>query len=255
SPFNLTLSAHHDQNTNTGLVNVTLPEVVFNMTPQTPFQKKNPVGQSKWFEKITVGYTFQALNKISFVDSTLDLNNLSFQDFSNGMIHKVPVSASYNVLRFINLNFNANYNEYWLTRRDFKYFDALENNMDTVTKHGFFAARDFGASASMSTRIYGMKMFKKGSLRGIRHVLTPSVSYNYRPDFGETPFQYSYSTFLDTTNESVKLSPYEQGVYGYPALGEQGNIAFSLNNNLQVKVRDSKDSTTGYKNVTLIDGL
>ena len=100
-----------------------------------------------------------------------------------------------------------------------------------------------------------MKLFKKGRLRGIRHVITPNVGLSYHPDFGASPFNYYYRTHLDSTQNLYYASPYAASIIGTPPLGRSGAVNFGLNNNLQIKVKSSKDTVSGFKNVTLIDAF
>ena len=153
------------------------------------------------------------------------------------------------------MSFSVNYNEYWLTDKLYLNYNDAEKKLDSNETHGFYTARDFNAGLSFSTRIYGMKLFKHSSLRGIRHVLSPSVGLSYHPDFGASPFNYYYQTRLDTSQRLTYLSPYSTSIVGIPPLGKSGAVNFGLNNNLQIKVRSSKDTVSGYKNITLIDAL
>lgn len=258
-PYSLSIGLLHDQNTLTKLVNVTLPQLTFYVAQFNPLQRKSSVGSQKWFEKITMSYSLSALAKTSFYDTAFSLKTLSLNDFNAGIQHSVPISASYTALRFINVSFGVNYNEYWLTRKIFQYYNNNEGALDTVETRGFYTARDANATMQMSTRIYGVKMFKKGKIAGIRHVLTPNVGLNYTPDYGAAPFHYYYRTYTSATGALEYRSPYEGSVVGTPGLGQYGkynsSINFGLNNNLQLKTRTNKDSTGGTKNVTLIDAL
>ncbi len=258
-PYSLSVAARHSQNTQTRQVNVTLPEVNFNINQFTPLQNKKRIGTPRWYEKISVSYNLNALNMTTFYDSSFSFNSLSGDDFRYGVKHVIPISAAYNLLRFINLSFGVNYNEYWYTRQNFYRFNDVTNTLDTTTNKGFFTARDVNANFNMSTRIYGIKRFKKGKLAGIRHVLTPNVGMSYTPDFAAAPFSYYYQTRLSPGGEIQYLSPYQGGVIGEPGLGQRGNFAstinFGLNNNLQIKMRDPKDTVNGSRNITLIDGL
>lgn len=254
-PYTLTASALHSQNTISKEVNVTLPELSFFLNAQNPFQRHNPVGAARWYEKITVGYTMNALNKLTFYDTAFQLNQLQFNNLQNGMRHSVPISANYNLLRFITVSFNANYNEYWNTVTTKRSFNDSTHLIDTAFDRGFKASRDFNAGFTLNTQIYGMKLFKKGVIRGFRHTLRPSVGLNYRPDFAKSPFDYYYQARLDSTQRLSYLSPYELSIIGYPPQGRNGAVSFGLNNNLQMKVRNGKDTATGFKNIALLDRL
>jgi len=258
-PFSLTVAARHSQNTQTRLVDVYLPEISFYVSQFSPFQSKNRVGTPRWFEKISASYNFNAINQTSFYDSTFSLNTISLNDFRNGFRHSVPVSASYNVLRFINLSFGSTYTEYWLTNRMYRFYNSMEGRLDTVQSRGFYTARDFNATMQLTTRIYGLKMFRKGKVMGIRHVLTPNVGLNYTPDYAAAPFNYYYQTILDPNGTIVYLSPFEGSVMGIPGMNQYGDFAstinFGLNNNLQIKTRSRKDTVGTGRNITLIDAL
>ena len=253
-PFGLTISALHSQNTQNKQVTLTLPAMNFYVSQFNPFQRKTAVG-SHWYDKITTSYTVDVQNRTTFYDSTFNLGNLSLNSFQSGVHHSVPISAAYTVLRYINMSFNINYNEYWLTNKLYQQYNSLEGKMDSLNNTGFYTARDFNAGVSFSTRIYGMKLFKSGKLRGIRHVVTPTVAFNYHPDFGASPFNYYYRTRLDTSQYLSTLWPYASSPVGVPPLGKAANVNFGINNNLQIKVRSAKDTVSGYKNVTLIDGF
>ena len=257
TPFGLTISALHNQNTLNKQVNVTLPDINFHVTQINPFQNKRRVG-TRWYDKITASYTVDALNKTTFYDSTFNLAKLSLSNFQTGIHHSVPISASYTIFKYVNMSFSVNYNEYWFTEKLYRNYDVVNNVLDSNDQHGFYTARDFNAGVSFSTRIYGMKLFKHGGLRGIRHVLTPTVGLSYHPDFGAPPFNYYYRTRLDSFNnyqDYTYQSPYITSVIGYPAIGKAGLVNFGINNNLQIKIRSAKDTVTGFKNVTLIDAL
>ena len=253
-PFGLTLSALHSQNTATKQINVTLPAFNFHVTQFNPLQRKKSIG-THWYDKLTTSYTMDMLNRTTFYDSTFNPSNISLRDFHSGIHQNVPISASYTVLRFINMSFNVGYNEYWLNERETMAYNDAEKKIDTTDQYGFYTARDFSAGVSFSTRIYGMKMFKHGKLRGIRHVITPTFGLSYHPDFGAAPFNYYYKTRLDSTQTTTLLSPYATSIIGLPPSGRSGLINMGIGNNLQIKVRSSKDTVTGYKNVTIIDGF
>ena len=251
-PFSLAVSALHNQNTLDGLVNVTLPSIAFNVANIAPFQSKSYVGKPRWFDKISFTYTLNAQNKTSFYDSLFDINTLKF---ANGISHSIPISANYTVLRYLNTSFSIPYNEYWFTEEIKQQYNPATDKMDTTLRRGFFTARDYQFSVPLSTRLYGMKLFKKGTVRGIRHVLEPRVDFTYRPDFSKSGFNYYYEAQTDS-NTFGNLYRFETSDFvGRVSSGEQRRIGFGINNNLQMKVRSKKDTVSGFRNITLIDGF
>lgn len=254
-PFNLSTALRHSQNTQTRLVMLTLPELNFSVNQIAPFQFRKDIVKPRWYEKINASYQFRSLNRLDFYDSIFNINNLKWSDFNNGFVHSVPINATYSVLKFFNLSFNTTYNEYWYTKKMLRQYNFLESKLDTTKQNGFFTARDFGVSANLSTRIYGIKMFKKGAVKGIRHVLTPTISLRYNPDFGGGIFNYYYTTYIDKNYNKQRLSYFEGALLGMPADGKVGGINFDLGNTLQMKVRSKKDTINGTKKVSIIDGL
>ncbi|MBK8311539.1 MAG: LPS-assembly protein LptD [Chitinophagaceae bacterium] len=74
-PYNLTLSANHNQNNVTRLINVSLPDAGFTVNTLYPFQSKNAVGTPKWYEKLGIGYNGNFRNQISFMIQLLILKD------------------------------------------------------------------------------------------------------------------------------------------------------------------------------------
>jgi lipopolysaccharide assembly outer membrane protein LptD (OstA) len=257
-PYTLTIAARHSQNTQSRLVDVTLPELTFYIAQFNPFQKKNSLG-TRWYEKITASYNLTGKNQTSFYDTAFSFNTLSTDQFQNGLTHSIPLSASYNVLRFINMSFSANYREYWLTQQTYRFYNHEADSVQKNITRGFYTARDFNAGVNFNTRIYGMKMFKKGKIMGIRHVLSPTAGLVYTPDYAAAPFRYGYQTIIDPKATTPAYLPvYENAIPGVPGYNQFGkfssNLTFGLDNNLQMKVRSTDDST-GFKNIRLIDNF
>lgn len=254
-PYSLTMALRHNQSTQSHQVTVSLPEINFNLGQFTPFQRKTMIGNPKWYEKISVTYAISEKNNWNFIDSMLNLNNIRFQDFNNGILQTFGISASYKVLRYFTLTFNAPYHEYWNTKQSYFHYDPLTDGIDTSTNMGFYATRDFNLSAALSTRVYGLKMFKKGKVMGLRHVMTPTLTATYTPGFAHDPFGYMYES-IDRYGYSNYSSPYSLSPIGGPTNpNNSGTINFSLGNTLQMKVRQQQGDSAGSKNISLIDGL
>ncbi len=261
-PMSLTAGANFQQTFNgqSSLNNVQLPSVNFYYSQITPFKRRNPIGAPKWYEKISASYNFNLANNLSFYDTAFALSKLSLTDFQNGIRHSIPVSANYTALRYVNLSFSLNYNEYWLSRRDYINYNYQKERLDTLTQAGFFAARDFTSNVTASTRIYGLKLFKQGRLAGIRHVIEPSIGYGYTPDFAKSPFNMAYYQQTLPGGPILPASPYLRNAFGPsgPFGRSNSSLNFGLNNVLQAKIRTKKSKDTAAattRNITLIDRL
>ena len=254
STFNIT------QNTRDSSLSMTLPDVNISLNRIYPFKRKKSVGDERWYEKISLQYTGSITNSISTKDNLLFKTPLI--QWENGMQHKIPVSATFNLFKYINIVPSFNYTERWYLRKVKQSYDPSPASTDHVkrdTINGFNRLYDYNLSLQMNTKLYGMykPLFMKSKELQIRHVFTPTVSYTYTPDFGKSRYGY-YDTYTYTDEDgevrTVEYSPYEGAVYGYPGKNMSQNISFSVDNNIEMKMKSDKD-TTGYKKISLIDQL
>ena len=254
STFNIT------QNTRDSSLSMTLPDVNISLNRIYPFKRKKSVGDERWYEKISLQYTGSITNSISTKDNLLFKTPLT--QWENGMQHKIPVLATFNLFKYINIVPSFNYTERWYLRKVKQSYDPSPASTDHVkrdTINGFNRLYDYNLSLQMNTKLYGMykPLFMKSKELQIRHVFTPTVSYTYTPDFGKSRYGY-YDTYTYTDEDgevrTVEYSPYEGAVYGYPGKNMSQNISFSVDNNIEMKMKSDKD-TTGYKKISLIDQL
>ncbi|MEO6167635.1 MAG: putative LPS assembly protein LptD [Chitinophagales bacterium] len=254
SPFNYTISADHSQSTLTHLVNVSLPTVAFNMNTIYPFRRQSGIGSERWYEKIGFSYNMNAENQVSNADS-LFFTPETFRHLENGMRHSIPVSAPFQIFKYLTVTPGFNYTEVWSlqTTRQFWNPDSAQILYDTIP--GFAATRDFNFSVSTSTRVYGIVKFKKGKLQAIRHVITPSIGFSFHPDFSEPQWNTFKTVQYDEEGNTRRYSIFSDAIYAGPGQGKSGSINFSLGNNLEMKVFSKKDTVAQTKKVKLLDAL
>lgn len=272
SPFSLNAALRHSQNTATGIMDLTLPEVAVNMNRIYPLKNlvKNPKSALNQFG---IAYSMNAKNFVSVQDSLL-LDPSTPGKFENGFSHQFNTSAPFKLLKYFTLTpaFNYTDNMYFQTIR--KYYDpdtvitettdpvtgevfsdTLVNYVRTDTIRGFQNAGYFNLSASLSTKLYGFLYFKKGKLKGIRHMLTPFLSYNYKPDYSSPNFGY-YGTVQTTPGgEYQTYSIFEGGIYSGPSPGESSTLSLNLANNIEMKVFSKEDTISNEKRVKLIESF
>jgi lipopolysaccharide assembly outer membrane protein LptD (OstA) len=258
----LALNASHQQNTLDRSVNITLPGMTFNTKQFSPFKRQNASGPSKWYENINLKYSMSADNRISSKDTLLFRPGWE-DDFKYGAKHSIPISSSVKVLKHFNLTNSINYQERWYGKTferswvptEITPTDTIPGFVQTDTIMGFSAARDFSLTSTMSTRLYGMYQFSKGPVQAIRHVMSPSFSFSYRPDFGAEQLGYWQTVQTNDQGDTRRFSIYDGTLYGGPPDGRSGRIGFSLNNNLEMKVRNRNDTITGTQKVVLIESF
>ena len=252
STFNIT------QNTRDSSLSVTLPDLNISLNRLYPFKRKKAAGEERWYEKIAVQYTGRLTNSISTKDNLILKQGLS--KWNNGMQHNIPVSATFTLFKYLNVVPSFNYTERWYTRKVMQNFDPVANAVVRDTVSGFNRVYNYNLSLQMNTKLYGFfkpwKMFGD-KVQMIRHVFTPSVSFSYAPDFGQSRYgYYDTYTYTDTNGEVriVEYSPYQGMAFGVPGKGMQKSFNFSIDNNVEMKVKSDKD-TTGVKKISLIDQL
>jgi len=254
TPYSFSTSLSHDQNSQSRIVTVGFPQANFNVSRVNPFERKQSVGEQKWYEKIGFSYTLSLLNQIKTPD-TLLFKKESYKNFQNGMQHQIPISTNIKVLKFFTLTPSFNYNERWYLRTIEKRYDTDHDSLIVDTLNRFKAARNFSASTSLQTRLYGLVQFKNSKIMALRHVLSPTVSFTYAPDFSASSWHYYKTVQVDSFGNESKYSIFETGIFGGPGAGRQGVVNFNLDNNLEMKVRKTTDTSETTKKIKLLESL
>lgn len=251
--FNFATSLRESYNVQTGLINLQLPTLSLSSVTFYPLRRKSPNGAYRWYENISMSYSLAADNNISVQDSEL-FKQAMLNKMRYGIQHSIPISSTIKLLKYFNWTNSVSYNERWHWSTIEKNYDSENDQVLIDTIQGFRANRDVNISSSISTRIYGMFSFKKGFLRAIRHVINPSVAFNYRPDFGSEKLGY-WKSYTDNTGYVHRYSVFEQSLYGGPTDGKSGQLRFNIGNNLEVKIASPKDTTGKTTKITLLENL
>lgn len=262
SSIGMTLSstANLSQNMRDSTISMTLPDLNISISRFYPFRRKHAAGDERWYEKIAMSYTGQFSNSINTKENKLMHSSL-IKDWRNGFQHNIPISANFTLFKYINLNPSFNFTDRMYTNKVTKSWNERTQTEIADTTYGFHNVYNWNLSLSASTKIYGFwkpnrKLFGD-KVQAIRHVITPTVSFSYAPDFSASRYGY-YQTYQKTDADGnvslVQYSPYQNELYGVPGRGRTGSISWSFDNNIEMKVKSDKDST-GFKKISLIDQL
>jgi len=257
--YYLTLNFTHSQNTLTKNINITLPSLTFAINQFYPLRKKNHVGKVKWFENISIKYNMLAENVYNTYDSLFLKKKAWWNEMQNGIQHSVPITGTFHVLKYFNWTTGIQLNDrmYFSTIRE-RYVPTkgIKDSLVIDTVRQFANAIDGNVSTSLNTRLYGMYQFKHGPIVAIRHMVTPTVSFTYTPDFGTAAWGYTRYAPNDTNKNPQKYSIFANNtLIGAPATAKSGVVSFAIHNNLEMKVKNKKDTVTGTKKIVLIDDL
>lgn len=258
--MSLSSTANMTQNMRDSSLAMTLPDLNISVSRFYPFRRAHAAGKERWYEKIAMSYTGQFSNSISTKEDKFMHSNL-IKDWKNGMQHNIPISGSFTLFNYININPSFNFTDRMYTNKVSRSWDQVNQTEVADTTYGFHNIYNWNMSVSASTKLYGFwvpnrKIFGD-KIQAIRHVFTPQVSFSYAPDFGASRYGY-YDSYLKTdANGNVSLveySPYSTGLYGVPGKGKTGSITVDVSNNIEMKLK-SDDDSTGFKKISLIDEL
>lgn len=262
SPWSISGSMDITQRSRDKTVALTLPNLSITMSRIYPFKRKEQLGKERWYEKISLSYSGQLRNSVETTEDKLFKTNF-LRDWKNSMTHSIPVSASFDIGQYLKVTPSFSYNEKWVMSKVQKAYDpALNQVVVADTLYGFNRIYDYNASLSLSTTLYGFWKplpFLGDKINMIRHRMEPSISINYRPDFGAPRYGYwEELNYITPEGREVHemYSPFEQ--HGAPGRGKSGSIGFSLANNLEAKIKQKTDSVSGeseFKKISLIESL
>jgi len=277
TPFALAINMQHNQDFHTRRVDLSLPNISFNVNNVYPLKKS----KSMILQNLQFKYTMTAVNQITndlgnmlnaknvMVDSIgrFDMQHLGeyFSRANKGIKHVIPISTSFKVLKFFTFTASTTFNSLW-------YFDKLDwatapkQNLSLgqqVVKHDtlhlFNTESYYNLSISMTTRIYGTYLAKKNStssIKGIRHLITPNIGFSYQPDFSAAKHgYYQHIGYTDGNGKPTsQLQSIHSGfVYGSSPTGRSEALNFGIGNTLEMKVKTAKDTVA--RKVSLLNSL
>ncbi len=262
SPFSLSGSFNHSQNSRDTSIAITLPNLSLRMTQIYPFRKKGKSGEMKWYDNIGVSYSAELRNSIQTKEDKLFKSSFE-KDWNNGFKHNIPISLQFKIAKDVTFTPSLNYNGYLNLKTIEKIWipDTSVNGGQFITRDvpGLNYSHDYSASGSIgyTPTIYGMFMFKPGcKVVAIRHMIRPSISASYTPAI--KPLGNYKKSYFDGEKE-VEYDIHEGLSYRPNTTGgkQSGSISFSLDNNVEMKVRNDKDTTGDeeFKKVKLLESF
>lgn len=258
--LNIAGSTNLTQSLRDSSVSMTLPDLSISLNRFYPFRRKHQAGKERWYEKISMSYTGSLSNSINTKEDKLFKSNL-VKDWRNGMQHRIPIDATFQVFKYINISPQFSLRDIMYTNRVMRSWDETTQKEVADTTYGFYNLYDWSLGVSANTTLYGFyKPWRKlfgDKIIAVRHVFKPSVSFSYAPDFTSSHYGYQRTYVKTDANgevSTVTYSPYSGGIYSYPSGTKQGMITMSVSNNVEMKVKSDRD-TTGERKISLIDEL
>ena len=258
--MSLTSTFNLNQNMRDSIIELTMPDLNISVANFYPFKRKNGVGEERWHEKISVRYTGQFKNEIKTKEDKL-MHSSFTKDWRNGMQHTIPITANFTLFNFLNVSPTFNFTDRMYTQKYKRSWDEKAQKEVVDTIQGFHNVYNWTMSLGLSTKLYGFfipnrKLFGE-KIDRIRHVFTPTVSFNYAPDFSASRYGF-WDTYQKTDAKGnvsmVEYNMYQGTVFGGPGKGKTGSVSMDIANNIEMKIK-SDDDSTGFKKISLIDEL
>ncbi len=249
---NVALTSSMSQNSQTKSVNLTLPTLQTNMERIFPFAPKEG-GKKGILQNINFQYTGKLENRIITTEENLFKEDM-YENARSGMIHNIPLSTNFKLLKHLSISLGSNYKEVW-TPRTIKYNDYNNESQlvikDTIQE--FDAFRTYNLNSSIGTTIYGTFNFGNDKkIQSIRHTIRPSISYSYNPSFEK---QYYDEYIIDADGNTRSYTRFEGGLFGAPGNSFSSSIGININNSFEAKVTDRDSTKLEPKKVKIINNL
>ncbi|MBT6635965.1 MAG: LPS-assembly protein LptD, partial [Flavobacteriaceae bacterium] len=251
---NVSLSATHSQNTNTQVINMTLPTLQGSVSRVFPFAPKS--GTKKGFlQNINFQYSLRGENRIQTTDSLFFTKEM-FDSAKSGFQHNIPISTNFKLFKYLSFSTSANYNATMVFNTIERSFDIENQEVVTIDNKGYDGFSTYNFSASLGTTVYGMYDFKnKKNLQAIRHVLRPSISYSLAPAFNQYYDTYEVVSADGLTTSDLEYSRFEGSIFGQPNKFYSSSIGLSLANNVEAKVIDKESDDLESKKIVILNNL
>ncbi len=247
---NIALSATHSQNTQTKVINMTLPTFTGSVDRIFPFAPKDGIKKG-FIKNINFQYSVIGENRFTTTDS-LFFKPEMFKNAMNGMKHTIPLTSNIKLFKYFSVPISVNYNEVWYLKTINKRFDAAQDAVVTEEIGGFDSYRTYSFSSGIGTTVYGTFNFGEDKkIKSIRHVMKPNVSYSYTPSFKK--YYDTYAT--DASGNMEDYTRFEKGIYGGPGKNYSNILNFGLSNTFEAKVADRDTTKTELKKIMLLNNL
>jgi hypothetical protein len=252
----LSLNATHNQNSLTRQMDITLPSLTYNINRFFPFKRENAVRQNV-LDKVQMYYILEARNTLSGRDSSI-FKGSPLDSLRYGIRHSLPISTNVNIFKYITATPAVNLSSVMFTRSIRKTYvqqSDLEGKIQTKTVNDFVAGYDANFTTSFNTQVYFDYLFSRGSVKQIRHLMIPTLTYMYRPDFGDKQYGFWKNVPTDTLGGITKYSIFERSIYPGPAVGKQNSLSINLSNNVEGKFKKQTDTGVVYSKKVLLQNL
>ncbi len=252
-PVTITGNASYSQNFSTGLTDLRLPQMNVSINQFYLFKPKSGGIREGLLENITVN---TGLNFNNYVNTAQDeiFTSAMWDKMKTGLKNNIQLATNTTIAKYFTFSLSTTVDNALTTKTLTRTYNPISNKVEDVYNKKVAGYSSFSSSASLQTTLYGTKIFKKDSkIQGIRHMMTPSFSFTYSPDFGDPKFGY-FRNYYNNRGELTMYSIFDGGIIGSPSSGLTQSVGINIGNNLEMKVKSKSDST-GVKKIKIFESL
>ena len=251
-PITITGTSSYSQNFSTGLADLKLPLMNVAINQFYLFKPKTGVRQGL-LENITVNTGLNLNNYVQTDEGEL-FTKAMWEKMQTGLKNNIALGTNTTIAKYFTFSISANIDNALTTKTLTRNYNPITNKVEDILNNKIAGYSSFSTSTSLQTVLYGMLNFKKNSsIQAIRHMMTPQIGFSYSPDFSAQSFGY-YKNYYNDRGEMTPYSIFDRGIIGSPNSGLVQALSFSINNNLEMKVKSKKDST-GTKKLKIFESL
>ena len=251
-PITITGTSSYSQNFSTGLADLKLPVMNVAINQFYLFKPKTGIRQGL-VENITVNTGLNLNNYVQTNEGEL-FKKAMWEKMQTGLKNNISLGTNTTIAKYFTFSISANIDNALTTKTLTRSYNPIDNKVEDVLNNKIAGYSSFSTSTSLQTVLYGMLNFKKNSsVQAIRHMMTPQIGFSYSPDFSASSFGY-YKNYYNDRGEMTPYSIFDRGIIGSPNSGLVQALSFSINNNLEMKVKSKKDST-GTKKLKIFESL
>ncbi|MFC1683043.1 putative LPS assembly protein LptD [Candidatus Zixiibacteriota bacterium] len=180
---------------------------------EAPIYRRRSEGKSKqpqeqpWYSSIYYRYSARFINSQKDWTAQEDGQSVDKHEEHQALDQTLGLRVPITLLRHLVLTPSATYRETWFDR---------DKSGEKYVRRG-----DYDASMGATTTLYGLIQPQLGPLTGIRHVITPSLNFSWRPEF-ENRDDYHSVPFIHSVG------------------GPQKTLGISLANQVQIRLKQGE---------------
>jgi len=252
-PISITGNASYSQNFSTGVSDLRLPQMNVSINQFYLFNPKSGGMRQGLLENITVNTGLSFNNYVQTTESEL-FTPAMFDKMQTGLKNNISLGTNTTIAKYFTFSLSSTIDNALTTKTLTRTYNPISQGIEDVLNKQIAGYSTFSTSASLQTVLYGTKIFKKDSkIQGIRHMMTPSLSFTYSPDFGNPKFGY-FKEYYNDRGDLTTYSIFDKGIIGSPSSGLVQSIGINIGNNLEMKVKAKNDST-GVKKLKIFESL